>query len=93
MTVWKSAFTKPRLIFSRLLNRVAAGEEVIIERRGTPVAKIVAFGPKPERSLGRDRLTEQRGLVAFGAFEAEQMEHGRGDACDACVGRSCELER
>jgi prevent-host-death family protein len=40
--------------FSRLLQRVAAGEEVIIARAGVPVARLVAVEPtKPEaRPLG-----------------------------------------
>lgn len=41
---------------SRLLQKVAAGEEVIISRAGVPVAKLVAAGPKTgERPLGIDR--------------------------------------
>jgi len=44
---------KPYL--SRLLARVAAGEEVIIARAGTPVARITRYtGAKPRRTLGRD---------------------------------------
>jgi prevent-host-death family protein len=43
--------------FSRLLQRVAAGEEVTIARAGVPVARLVAVEPKkPEvRPLGMDR--------------------------------------
>jgi prevent-host-death family protein len=41
---------------SRLLQKVAAGEEVIISRAGVPVAKLVAAGPSTgERPLGMDR--------------------------------------
>jgi prevent-host-death family protein len=32
---------------SQLLDEVAAGEEVIILRRGEPAARLVAMGPKP----------------------------------------------
>ena len=40
---------------SRLLVRVEAGEEIVIQRGGRPVAKIVPLdAPKP-RTLGRDR--------------------------------------
>ena len=40
--------------FSRLLARVAAGEEVIISRAGTPIAKLSAYhAPDSERVLGR----------------------------------------
>ena len=39
--------------FSRLLQRVAAGEEVIIARAGVPVARLVAVEPKQTvRPLG-----------------------------------------
>ena len=42
--------------FSRLLSRVAAGEEVIIAKAGKPVARIVPFHKhKSKRSLGMDK--------------------------------------
>ncbi|HVR24709.1 MAG TPA: type II toxin-antitoxin system Phd/YefM family antitoxin [Candidatus Polarisedimenticolia bacterium] len=37
---------------SRLLQRVAAGEEVTIARSGIPVARLVAVEPKAKRPLG-----------------------------------------
>ena len=42
--------------FSRLLQRVAAGEEVVIARAGVPVARLVAVDPKrgKARPLGMD---------------------------------------
>lgn len=42
---------------SRLLQRVAAGEEITIARAGVPVARIVAVTPEPlkVRPLGFDR--------------------------------------
>ena len=41
---------------SRLLAEVARGEEVIIARAGTPVARLTAFtASKPRRRLGRDQ--------------------------------------
>ena len=42
--------------FSRLLQKVAAGEEVVIARAGVPVAKLVAVEPKKAqtRPLGMD---------------------------------------
>ncbi len=39
---------------SRLLRRVAAGEEIIIARRGTPIARIVPLIPSDTRQLGID---------------------------------------
>jgi len=42
---------------SRLLSRVAEGEEIVIARAGNPIAKLVSVaGRKPKnRPLGRDR--------------------------------------
>ncbi|HDL41751.1 MAG TPA: type II toxin-antitoxin system Phd/YefM family antitoxin [Actinobacteria bacterium] len=37
---------------SRLLRRVAAGEEIIITRSGKPVAKLVATTPETTQRLG-----------------------------------------
>jgi prevent-host-death family protein len=44
---------------SRLLEQVAAGEEVVITRRGEAVARLVPTQGPPARRLGidRDRLT------------------------------------
>lgn len=39
---------------SKLLRRVAAGEEVIIERSGTPIARLVPFAEVGTRTLGGD---------------------------------------
>ncbi|MEZ5330659.1 MAG: type II toxin-antitoxin system Phd/YefM family antitoxin [Thermoanaerobaculia bacterium] len=40
---------------SRLLRRVAAGEEVVIERRGEPVARLVPVRPERPRDFGSER--------------------------------------
>ena len=41
---------------SRLLARVAAGEEIIISKAGKPVARLVPFhGPGKKRVPGQDR--------------------------------------
>ncbi len=41
---------------SRLLARVAAGEEVVIAKAGKPVARLVPMAaPKRARTLGRDQ--------------------------------------
>lgn len=40
---------------SRLLKRVAAGEEVIIARAGKPVARLVPVERAGRRALGTDR--------------------------------------
>lgn len=53
---------------SRLLERVEAGEEVVIARAGRPVARLVRFRPeRQERSPGR-----LRGRIRFrGDFDAD----------------------
>jgi prevent-host-death family protein len=38
--------------FSKLLQRVAAGEEIVISNRGVPVARLVPVSPRP---LGLDK--------------------------------------
>ncbi|MBX3029531.1 MAG: type II toxin-antitoxin system Phd/YefM family antitoxin [Chloroflexi bacterium] len=40
--------------FSRLLRRVATGEEIIITNRGRPVARLVPIGTPREREFGFD---------------------------------------
>jgi prevent-host-death family protein len=41
---------------SRLLDRVAAGEQIVIAKAGRPVAKLVSIGTAGgDRDLGRDR--------------------------------------
>jgi prevent-host-death family protein len=37
--------------FSRLLERVAMGEEVVIAKAGTPVAKLVPLSTKPKKRV------------------------------------------
>jgi len=39
---------------SRLLNRVASGEEIVISRAGKPIARLVPIGAPVARQLGRD---------------------------------------
>jgi prevent-host-death family protein len=42
--------------FSKLIARVEAGEEIIVARDGTPVARLVAYEkPIARRTPGRDR--------------------------------------
>jgi prevent-host-death family protein len=40
---------------SRLLDDVAAGEEILITRRGEPAARLVALRPGVPRAFGIDR--------------------------------------
>jgi prevent-host-death family protein len=41
--------------FSKLLRRVAAGEEIVISKAGKPVAKIVPICNRARRRFGVDR--------------------------------------
>lgn len=41
--------------FSKLLRRVALGEEITIRKGGRPVARLVPIEQKPRREFGRDR--------------------------------------
>jgi prevent-host-death family protein len=45
---------------SRLLERAASGEEIVIAKAGKPVARLVAVYPQPPRPLGfvKGRLTD-----------------------------------
>jgi len=52
--------------FSRLLRRVAAGEEITIANRGVPVARLVPIAGKQ----GARRLGTMRGLVVPDDFDA-----------------------
>jgi len=56
---------------SRLVDRAASGEEIVISRAGKPVAKLVAYDlVRPDRVLGqlRGRI---RIAPDFDAFDAE----------------------
>lgn len=57
---------------SRLLERVEAGEEVIIGRAGRPVARLVPY-TRPPRVFGR--LKGQ--IVIHGDFDADDEEIAR----------------
>ena len=61
---------------SRLLERVAMGEEVIIAKAGTPVAKLVPLTDAPEEAsmfgIGK------RGIVGAGRFQRSAAQGDRG---------------
>ncbi len=40
--------------FSRLLKRVAAGQEIVIAKAGHPVARLIPFRQPGKRALGMD---------------------------------------
>lgn len=47
---------------SRLLERVASGEEIIIAKAGKPIARLIAYGTK----RGQRRGGQWRGMVNLG---------------------------
>jgi prevent-host-death family protein len=64
---------------SRLLVRVAAGEEVVISRAGKPVAQLVPFTrPERDRRAGQDRGR----LQIADDFDAPLSERARADHPD-----------
>ena len=59
---------------SRLLERVEAGEEIVIGRAGKPIAKLVPYAAeRPKRVFGR--LKGQ--IVIHGDFDADNEEIAR----------------
>lgn len=52
---------------SRLLERVRAGEEIVIAKAGKPCARLVPLDPPPQRVLGRYR--DRDGEIPDSVFE------------------------
>ena len=78
---------------SRLLQRVVAGDEVVITRDGEPVAKLVPAEPVSKRVLGQDRGAytvsadfddplpeEQQRVLGFGDVRLD-VSAARGERC------------
>ncbi len=68
--------------FSRLLGEVADGEEVVITRRGQPVATLAPYRGRPmtpERKAAIERLMEllERGLPMGGIRATRDEMHER----------------
>lgn len=67
--------------FSKLLRRVAAGEEIVIARAGRPVARLVPF---EEESSGERELGLYEGRIRWsGDFDAPLPEDVLSDFEDA----------
>lgn len=68
--------------FSELLDEVEAGEEIVVTRRGKPVARIVAFEP-PDRGVAdalaaMERIREQAKTVSLGGITIRELiDEGR----------------
>ena len=52
MTTTQFNLHRAKTHLSRLVDRAAQGEEIVIARHGKPVARLVALEPVPERRLG-----------------------------------------
>lgn len=46
--------TEAKTQLSRLIERVEDGEEIIIRRGSSPIAKLVAYDPQPKRRIPGD---------------------------------------
>lgn len=66
---------------SELLDRVEAGEEIVITRRGAPVAKLVPLAPARERKEIRALIDEikrdRKGRDLGGVSVKELVREGR----------------
>ena len=61
---------------SALLERVEQGEEILITRRGKPVAKLVPAVPRPDRVAAREaarRILERSRSVMLGELKIEDL--------------------
>ena len=61
---------------SQLLARVEAGEEIVIARRNTPIAKLVPISPtKPKRVFGSMRGLAKVGPEFFDPLPEDEMKY------------------
>lgn len=65
---------------SRLIERVEAGEEVVIARRNKPVVKLVPFDqPKPKRQFGSMKGRASVGPEFFEPLPEEELRLWEGE--------------
>jgi len=65
---------------SALLERAERGEEIVITRRGRPVAKLVAFHEPHDRAGARaaaQRMRERAKAMGHGRFDWEEWKRSR----------------
>jgi prevent-host-death family protein len=65
---------------SALLERAERGEEIVITRRGHPVAKLVPFQQKPDRDRAREaarRIIERARSMKRGPFDWSEWKRLR----------------
>ena len=76
----KVSSSQTRINFSALLDQVERGEEVIITRRGRPVAKLVPVPPPADVSKAREalrRIRKRAKEMNLGPFDWEEWKRYR----------------
>lgn len=79
MTLKVGAFEAKNKL-SALIERAERGEEIVITRRGLPVAKLVPFREIPDRERAREaarQLREQAKAMKLGRFDWEEWKKYR----------------
>jgi prevent-host-death family protein len=61
-----TTLTEAKLHFSSWIRLAESGQEVVITRRGTPIAKLVPLTPQPRR----DALARKAAITSLLSFEA-----------------------
>ena len=61
-----AAISELKTSLSEILTHVKAGEEVVVRERGTPIAKIIPFSPKGDRTSSHLVDLARAGLIRLG---------------------------
>jgi prevent-host-death family protein len=72
-TMSELAVFEAKTRLSELLDRVQAGEEIVITRRGTPVARLVPPHPKASRKRAADESTARRVRIEQAVREMREL--------------------
>jgi prevent-host-death family protein len=75
-TVTELAVFEAKTRLSELLDRVQAGEEIVITRRGTPVARLSLPHPKAARKRASDEAAAKRARVEQAVRELKELARG-----------------
>lgn len=62
-----TAISELKATLSEILTHVKAGEEVIVTERGKPIAKIMPFSPKGDRTSAHLVELARAGLIRLGS--------------------------
>jgi prevent-host-death family protein len=72
-TVTELAVFEAKTRLSELLDRVQAGEEIVITRRGTPVARLSPPHPKAARKRAADEVAAKRARIEQAVREIREL--------------------